>query len=65
MIPVLFLVFLPKTSSSACTSDIQYQLHVGLYVDDFVFHLLDLAQKELFKALLQAQIQVDFIGDVE
>ena len=36
-------------SSYVLTSDIQYQLHVGLFVDDFIFYLSDPAQEECWK----------------
>ena len=50
----------PQTISEA-----QSQLHVGFYVDDFVFYSSDSTQEALFKKLLQEHIQVNFIGDVE
>ena len=43
----------------------QYQLHVGIYVDNFVFYSSDPAQEVLFKNLLQEHIQVDFMEDVD
>ena len=46
-------------------SESQSQLHVGLYVDDFVFYSSDPTQEALFKTLLQEHIQVDFVGDVD
>ena len=45
-------------------SKAQSQLHVGLYVDDFVFYSSDPTHEALFKTLLQEHIQVYFIGDV-
>ena len=48
-----------------CTSDLQSQLHVGLYVNDFVFYSYDPTQEELFKTLLQEKIQADFMGNVD
>ena len=46
-------------------SAVQFQLHVGLYVDDFVFYSSDPTQEDPFKTLLQEHIQVDFMVDVE
>ena len=52
-------------SSPACTSDLQYKLHVGLYIDDLVFYLSGPAQEYLFKTLIQEHTQVDFMGNVD
>jgi hypothetical protein len=49
---------LPKSSS-------QKPIHIGLYVDDFVFYSEDEAEKELFKQLLASKIKVDFMGAVD
>lgn len=40
-------------------------IHVGLYVDDFVFYSISPAEEELFKQLFAQHIQVDFMGDVD
>ena len=52
-------------SSTYCTSDLQYQIHVGLYVDEFVFYLSEPTHEELLKNLLQEKIQVDFMRNVD
>ena len=46
-------------SSPDIISDLQFQLHTGLYVDDFVFYSSDPAQEALFKTILQEHIQVN------
>ena len=46
-------------------SEVQSQLHVGLYVEYFVFYSSDPTQEALFMTLLQEHIQVDFMGDVD
>ena len=39
-------------------------IHVGVYVDDFVFYSTDPAEEELFKTELAKEIKVDFMGDI-
>ena len=55
---------LENPNSHETISENQSQLHVVLYVDDFVFYSSDPAQEVLFQTLLQEHIQVDFMGDV-
>ena len=50
---------LTNPSSPENISDLQSQLHVGIYVDDFVFYSSDPAQEALFKTILQEHIQVN------
>jgi len=38
---------------------------MGLYVDDFVYFLLDAAVEEKFQRILKQMITVDFMGSVE
>jgi hypothetical protein len=40
-------------------------LHIGIYVDDFVFFSEDPAEEELFRKTLASKIKVDFMGDVD
>ena len=63
--PCLLSGVLEDSNSQKTISKDQSQLHVGLYVDDFVFYSSDPAQEVLFKKLLQEHIQVDFMGDVD
>ena len=63
--PCLISGILAKPSSLENISDLQYQLHVRLYVDTFLFYSLDPAQEALFKTLLQEHIQVDFMGGID
>ena len=62
--PCLLYGVLANPSSPETISAVQSQLHVGLYVNNFVFYSSDLTQEALFKTLLQEHIQVDFMGDV-
>ena len=62
--PCLLFVALTNPSSPEKISDLQSQLHVGLYVGDFVFYSSDLNQDLLIKMLLQLHIQFYFMGDV-
>ena len=63
--PCLLYGVLTDPSSTASASCLQSQLHVGLYVDGFVFYLSDPYQEALFKTLPQDHIQVNFMGNVE
>ena len=63
--PCLLSVILEDSNSQNTISKDRPQLHVGLYVDDFIFYTSDPAQEALFKKLLQEHIQVDLIGDVD
>ena len=56
---------LEKPNSHENISEYQSQLHVGLYVEDFVFYSSDPSQEVLFQTLLQEHIQVDFMVDVD
>ena len=40
------------------------QIHVDLYVKDFVFYSSDPSQEALFKKLLQEHIQYDYMGNI-
>ena len=62
--PCLLSGILEKPNSQKTISEDQSQLHVGLYVDYFVFYSSYPAQEVLFQTLLQEHIQVDFMGDV-
>ena len=62
--PCLLSGVLEKPNSHNTISEDQSQLHVGLYVDDFVFYSSDPAQEVLLQTLLQEHIQVDLMGDV-
>ena len=63
--PCLLSIIIDKPTSHKTISEDQSQLHVGLYVDDFVLYSLDPAQEALFHTLLQEHIQVDFMGYVK
>ena len=41
---------------------VQSHLHIGLYVDDFVFYYSDTTKEALLKKLLQEHTKVNFIG---
>ena len=62
--PCLLSGVLTNPSSPAYTSDIQSQLHAGLYVNDFVFYSSDPYQEKIFKTLIPEHIQVDFMENV-
>ena len=62
--PCIIYGVLNSPSSPACTSDLQYQLHVGIYVNDFVFYLYNPYQEQLLKTLLQYHIQVEFMWNL-
>ena len=40
-------------------------VHVGIYVDDFVFYSTDPAQEQLFMDALKTRVVVDFMGPVD
>ena len=63
--PCLLSGILEETNSQKTISEDRSQLHVGLYVDKFVFYSSDTDQEAFFKTLLQEHIQVDFMGDVD
>ena len=56
---------LANPSSSDIILDLQSQIHVVLYVNNFLFYSSDPAQDALFKTLLQEHIQVNFMGNVD
>ena len=51
--PFIISGVITSPSYPDCTSDLQSQLHIGLYVNDFVFYSSDPPQEELFATLLQ------------
>ena len=55
---------IPSEHTSTSNSD-RASIHVGLYVDDFVFYSTDPAEEELFRSLFSSKITVDFMGDVD
>ena len=63
--PWIFSGILDNPSSPHTISEAQSQLHVGLYVENFLFCSSDPTQEALFQKLLQEHIQVDLMGDVE
>ena len=63
--PCLLSGVLANPYSPETISTVQSQLHVSLYVEDFVFYYSDPTQEALFKTLRQEHIQVNFMGDVE
>lgn len=42
-----------------------HPLHIGLYVDDFVFYTKDKAHETAFRSELEQHIAVDWMGDVD
>ena len=63
--PCLLSGVLANPSSPDTIYAAQSQIHVGLYVENFVFYSSDPTQEAPFKTLLQEHIQVDFMEDVE
>ena len=63
--PCLVYSLRSNPSSPDTISTVQSQLHVGLYVDNFVFYSSDPTQESLFKTLLQEHIQVNFMWYVD
>ena len=63
--PCLLSGILVNPSCPDTISVVQSQLHVGLYVDDFVLYSSDPTQEAIFKILLKEHIQFDFMGDVD
>jgi hypothetical protein len=41
------------------------EIHVGIYVDDFVYFSMDSAAEKLFEAELKKHVVVDFMGEVD
>eukprot|EP00956_Cyclotella_meneghiniana_P030923 scaffold79637_cov24-Cyclotella_meneghiniana.AAC.1 len=56
-----------ENTSSTCTtpSPSPALIHVGIYVDDFVFYSTDPAQEALFMEELKKRVVVDFMGPVD
>ena len=63
--PCLLSGVISKPYSPDTISAIQYQLHVSLYVGDFLFYSSDPTQEAIFKKLLQERIQVNSVGYVD
>jgi hypothetical protein len=56
----------PSAAPTSITLPAQRQMiHIGVYVDDFVFYSTNDAEEDLFRQVLQSQITVDFMGDVD
>ena len=51
--PSLLSDIIDNPTSHQTISEAQSQIHVGLYVDDFVFYSSDPTQEALFQTLLQ------------
>ena len=51
--------------TSTSTTPFTHPLHIGLYVDDFVFYTKDKAHEAAFRAYLAKHIAVDWMGDVD
>ena len=51
--------------TSTSTTSFTHPLHIGLYVDDFVFYTKDKAHEAAFCAELAKHIAVDWMGDVD
>ena len=56
--PCILSGVITNPSSPAFISDLQSQLHAGIYVNDFVFYSSDPAQEELFKTLSRGFISM-------
>ena len=63
--PCLLSGVLANPSSPDTIYAAQSQIHVGLYVKNFVFYYSDPTNEALFKTLLQEHIKVNFMGDFE
>jgi hypothetical protein len=59
--PCLFSGNLTSDPNPTATSEI----HVGIYVDDFVYFSMDSAAEKLFEAELKKHVVVDFMGEVD
>ncbi|KAL7459292.1 hypothetical protein ACHAWC_010958 [Mediolabrus comicus] len=56
----------PSAAPTSITLPAQRQMiHIGVYVDDFVFYSTNDAEEELFRQVLQSRVTVDFMGDVD
>ncbi|KAL7475451.1 hypothetical protein ACHAW6_001358 [Cyclotella cf. meneghiniana] len=54
----------PGPDYDPATSD-RKLLHIGIYVDDFVYFSEDPAEEKLFQEALASRIKVDFMGAVD
>ena len=63
--PCIISGLLVYPSSPDTIPAVQSQIHVGLYVNNFVFYYSDPTNEALFKTLLQEHIKVNFMGDFE
>ena len=54
-----------NADDTSSPSAARQKIHVGLYVDDFVFFSTSPEEEELFRKELAANIKVDFMGDVD
>ena len=53
------------TTTTITLPSSRQMIHIGLYVDDFVFYSKSDAEEELFRQVFQSQVNVDFMGDVD
>ena len=63
--PCLLSGVLANPSTPDTISAVQFQLHVCLFINNFVFYSSDPTQEDIFKTLLQEHMQVGFMGDVD
>ena len=63
--PCLFTGIINVPASSLPPSTIRDPIHIGLYVDDFVFFSESSAEEKRFESLLSERIKVDFMGEAE
>eukprot|EP00956_Cyclotella_meneghiniana_P012602 scaffold17913_cov36-Cyclotella_meneghiniana.AAC.1 len=54
-----------SSSTSSPAESTPAPIHVGIYVDDFVFYSTDPAQEQLFMEALKKRVVVDFMGPVD
>jgi hypothetical protein len=54
-----------EDNTDSLPSSTRARVHVGIYVDDFVFYSTDPLEEERFKAALKKRVVVDFMGDVD
>ena len=60
--PYLFSGFIDDSTHPATP---QHAIHVGLYIDDFIFFLESDAEESRFKQLLNNKVATDFMGDAD
>ena len=53
------------TATSIPLPDERTTIHIGLYVDDFVFFSASQQEEDLFKAIFASKLKVDFMGAVD